>query len=524
MGGIRHLLVGAGLATAVAMSTGAALTYYEGALPTTLNPLYAAKMVDYRAQELVFDRLWLHSPINNELVSRLVESWEMVEAGKAIKLTLKSGLKWHDGRPVTAEDVCFTVSALLDQGTPSPIAEGYRDVLAGCDAEGRTVAVVWFTRIVHNPRERLGFSLLPKHAFDGNTAISPDLEFSARPLGTGPMKGSRGTRGVTFQAYANGHHTAQVEQMQLQESGDPLLAIKALINNSVQGIIEVAPNFRADVSASDELALKSYDLRSWWFVAINTHKPPLDDRRVRQALNFMLDRTELREKSIGVKVGERNSPCELISGPFVPSSPYYNRAVPAVERSDLAQAEALLREAGMEKVGGRWQYRGQPISFRMGMEKSLDNEAPDILSYISNQLEAAGIGSQVYKIPPDKWTTDAITGHLTDYDLLVGKWSFGQVEDVNELFYTRSRGKGTRNIFNYTNAEVDKLLAQYDVAKTDTAARDAYHKLHRKLAEDLPYLFLWKLDTKSAWRTEVKGNTLAPYFYFTEFDTWRYDG
>jgi len=265
-------------------------------------------------------------------------------------------------------------------------------------------------------------------------------------------------------------------------------------------------------------------LRSWWFVAINAKKAPLDDRRVRQALNVMLDRTELREKSIGVKPGERNSPCEFISGPFVPSSPYYNRSVPAVERSDLARAEALLREAGMEKVGGRWQFKGRPVSLRMGMEKSLDNEAPDILSYISNQFEAAGVGAQVYKIPPDNWTTEAITGHLTDYDLLVGKWSFGQVEDVNELFTTRSRGKGTRNIFNYSDAEVDRLLEQYDSAKTDTAARDAYHKLHSKLSEDLPYLFLWKLDTKSAWRNEVKGNTIAPYFYFTQFDAWKYEG
>ena len=523
MGRSRPLLIAAGLCAAV-LSTGAALTYYEGALPTTLNPLYAAKMVDYRAQELVFDRLLYHSPINNELESKLVQAWELTDGGKGIKLELNSGVKWHDGKPFSASDVCFTVKAILDPGTPSPIAESYRDILAGCTAESRSTAIVHFTRIVHNPRERLGFAVLPEAAFEGNTAISPDLEFSARPTGTGPMKGSRGTRGVTFQAFANGHHNAAIAQMQLQESGDPLLAIKALINNSVQGIIEVAPNFRADVSASDELALKSYDLRSWWFIAINTKKAPLDDRRVRQALNFMLDRTELREKSIGVKPGERNSPCEFISGPFVPSSPYYNRSVPAVERSDLAQAETLLKEAGMQKVGGRWNFKGQPVSFRMGMEKSLDNEAPDILSYISNQFEAAGLGSQVYKIPPDKWTTDAITGHLTDYDLLVGKWSFGQVEDVNELFFTRSRGKGTRNIFNYADAEVDRLLAQYEAAKSDTAARDAYHKLHSKLAEDLPYLFLWKLDTKSAWRNEVKGNTIAPYFYFTQFDSWRYEG
>jgi hypothetical protein len=58
------------------------------------------------------------------------------------------------------------------------------------------------------------------------------------------------------------------------------------------------------------------------------------------------------------------------------------------------------------------------------------------------------------------------------------------------------------------------------MASTDTQAQDAYHELHRFLSEDLPYLFLWKLDTKSAWRNEVRNNTITPYFYFTEFGGW----
>ena len=99
---------------------------------------------------------------------------------------------------------------------------------------------------------------------------------------------------------------------------------------------------------------------------------------------------------------------------------------------------------------------------------------------------------------------------------MIGKWSFGLVEEVNELFHS----KGRQNIFRYENPSVDEALQQYDDAVTDTEQRDAYHRLHTLLANDLPYLFLWKLDTKSAWRTEVRGNIIAPYFYFTEIDSW----
>lgn len=519
--GLKHALMAAGAVGLATMTIAARLEYFEESLPTTLNPLFASSMVDYRAQELVFDRLFFHDAITNELKSRIVSSWEVADGGRGVKLTLNTGMKWHSGRNVTSKDVCFTVDAMLDRNTPSPIAAAYREVLAGCETQGNQTAVIQFTRVYHNPRERLGFAILPSGAFS-STAISPDLEFSARPVGSGPFNGSRGRRGVTFDAFANGHHSPSVAQMQLSEGGDPLVQTRTLTNNGVQGIIAVPPPLRPDLSSSDEVALKSYDLRSWWYIAVNTNNAALKDKKVRQALNLLIDRTELRQYSIGVKPGEQNSPCEFISGPFVQSSPYYNRSVPSVDRSDATKAGRLLNEAGLTKEGGLWLHNGNKVTLRIGMLAPLDNEAPDLLNQISNQLGAAGFDRQVFKISSDEWNRQIITGNTSGYDLLIGKWSFGLVEDVNDLFHSRRGSEGRKNIFNYSNAEVDGILAQYDAARTDTAAKDAYHKLHEHLASDLPYLFLWKLDTRSAWRTEVRGNIIAPYYYFTEIDSWKY--
>ncbi len=515
------------LAIALAVSgtalLGSNLAYYEESLPSTLNPLFAESMVDSRVHELIFDRIYYHSPITNELTSRLVEGWTVAEGGKAVRLTLKKGVTWHDGVPFSSADVCFTIDAMLDPNTPSVLGEKQRAIFRGCKQEKDNVALVQFLRIFHNPLERLSFYVLPAHSFNGNTSVQPDHEFSAHPQGTGPASGARGRRGVTFTRAPNLHHKAGVGQMSLQEGQDPLVQVRTLQNNGVQGIIAVPPSYRADVSASDELALKSYDLRSWWFAAVNQNKPYLKDKRVRQALSLLLDRTELREKAVGVKPNEQNSPCEFISGPFVQSSPYYNRAVPVQARSDQDQAESLLLEAGLTQAGGRWHYKNEPITLRIGMKASLDIEATDLLSQIGNQLEAAGFGRQEYKIGVDDWNRVVLTGQAKDYDLLVGKWSFGLVEDVNPLFHTRNKdGAGARNIFGFSDPQVDALMQDYEKARLDTQAQDAYHKLHARLAEELPYLFLWKLDTKSAWRSNVRGNTIAPYYYWTEFDSWKY--
>ena len=458
-----------------------------------------------------------------EIKSRLVESSEVLDGGQKVRLTLKSGVKWHDDQPLTGEDICFTIDAMLDEGTPSHLSKAYREVIAGCEAGKRDVTVT-FTKQYYNPTERLGFPILPKHVFGGVTAIQPDHEFSTRPVGTGPMRGSKGRRNVQFTAVPNAHHAPRIDVMSLGEGGDPLVAVRTLMNAGVQGVVSVAPPLRGDIAATDDVALKSYDLRSWWFIALNERKGALGDQRVRKALNATLDREELRRLTMGYDPDDITQPCQFISGPFVPSSPHYNRSVKVRTRSDLGTAKALMEEAGAQYQGGQWTVAGEPLVLKIGMHAPLDLEAKDLLNQIGNQLQAGGFGRQVHKVSADDWNQRAVTGKLSDFDMLIGKWSFGVVEDIAPLFETRQGGKGTLNIFNYDNPKVNELLAAYDMAETDTEAQDAYHELHSLLAEDLPYLFLWKLDTKSAWRMEVRNNTITPYYYFTEFDGWEFAG
>lgn len=520
-GWAKSLVVAAGLASTVVLM-GAEISYYEEALPSTMNPLFARTMVDFRSHELVFDRLFYRSAITNELKSRLVQTFERVDGGKSLKVVLKDGIKWHDGKNFGPDDICFTVDAMLDPGTPSPVAKGYREAIVGCTVLNKeNAAVIEFVKAYHEPRERIAFSVLPKHAFQG-TAISPDLDFSSRPVGTGPMKGSKGRREVKFTAFGNGHHNAKIDVLSQAEGGDPFVQVRTVLNEGIQGVISVSPPLRPEIAASDDVALKSYDLRSWWFIALNTQSPALANIKVRQAVDHTIDRNKLRELTIGVDPQDTNPPCEFVSGPFVQSSPYYNRSIKVRPDADTVKARQLMTEAGATQQAGRWILDGQAVTLRIGMNAPLDTEAQDLLNQIGNQLQEGGFDRQVFRIAQDEWTMQSVTGrHVDKYDALIGKWSFGVVEDVNSMFHTRdSEGHGALNIFNYSNAEVDSILQRFDAARTDTEAQDAYHDLHAYLAEDLPYIFLWKLDTKSAWRNEVRNNTISPYFYFTEFDNW----
>jgi peptide/nickel transport system substrate-binding protein len=524
----QHLLAGFGI-IGLTMLAGGSLSYFEEAQPSTLNPLYAKSMPEKRTAELVFDRMFYRSAITNEIKSHIIlddgkmgTGVKRLGDGKSVTITLKKGIKWHDGKPLTGKDICFTVDAMLNPRNPTERGKDFRETIASCVVPAKDQATVTFNKVYHNPRARLDFSLLPAHKFK-STTITIDDEFATAPTGTGPMKATLGRRGTRLESVANVHHLPKLAGMQQSEGGDPLVQVRTITQGGVQGLISVSPALRSEVAASTDVALKSYDLRSWWFIAINTNKSEaLRNQQVRTALNMSLDREQLRELTIGVDKDDPNPPCEFISGPFVGSSPYYNRAVKVESSASRPLAKTLMTAAGASDSAGRWMWKGAPISLKIGMQGKLNNEATDLLNQIGNQLQQSGFDRQVYRVNESDWNRKAVTGQMSsEYDLLIGKWSFGLVEDVNSLFHTRTGGQGTLNIFNYSNPKVDGLLGDYDKARTDTEAKDAYHNLHAYLAQDLPYLFLWKLDTKSAWRNEVKNIIISPYYYFTEFDGWR---
>ncbi len=502
---------------------GADVAYYDEQLPTSLNPLFARTMVDRRSQELVFDRLFYRSAITNELKSRLVTETTRPGDGKTLRLELQPGIKWHDGRSFWAGDVCFTVRALLHPQTASQMARPFREALVGCrEVEGQHAVDIELSRVYHNPREQLAFPVLPAHLFD-SPAIRPDLAFSSQPVGTGPMRAVRGRQEVQYTAFPNVHHRPSIEAMSLVGTRDPLIQVRTLLNGGAHGIVAVPPPLRPEVAASDDAALKAYDLRSWWYMALDHHHPALRHPKVRQAVEHVIDRTQLRELTVGVSLGDVSPPCELISGPFVQSSPYYNRSVPVREAADRVRARQLMTEAGAQLRSGQWTLDGQLIMLRIGMSAPLDAEATDLLDQVANQLEAAGFATERQLVSAEDWARKAVLGGLRgQHDVLIGKWSFGVVEDVGPLFHTRTAdGRGSLNLFDYSNPKVDAAIARFEAARTDTEAQNAYHALHALVAEDLPYIFLWKLDTRSAWRNTVRGNTIAPYYYFTEFDGWR---
>ena len=130
------------------------------------------------------------------------------------------------------------------------------------------------------------------------------------------------------------------------------------------------------------MSLKIYDLRA--VVRSRQHKQRcIGDAEVRQALNLIIDREDLREAIFGVKKSDKDSPCEFISGPFIPASPYYNQTVPNPSSADLAKADALACPCRTNQVVAVGITMSNPLCSESEMNATLDKEAADLIMQIA---------------------------------------------------------------------------------------------------------------------------------------------
>ena len=221
---------------------------------------------------------------------------------------------------------------------------------------------------------------------------------------------------------------------------------------------------------------------SWWYIGFNLNRSPFNDVRVRQAIGHSID------------VGALLAPIgtgELISGPFVPSSPYYNHDVP-VRGYNPVYATQLLEDAGFEKVNGLWRKGNQTLSLRITAHKRLES-SQEVVINLQSQLKSQGIEVFVDFLDEAMWKANIWRGQ--DFDMLLSKWSFDRMKKLQS---TPLEGL---NFTGYDNSTVDELLD--DARDARIRIPTSTRQLHSIVQEAL-MLFLWTLDSYSAMSSNVR--------------------
>lgn len=342
-------------------------TYTEGMVgsPRFINPIYAqGSDVDRSLVEIIFSGLMKYSG-SGQIVPDLAETMEIKEDGKIYEAFLKENLRWHDGQPITADDVIFTLKTIQLADYKSPLRGNYLGVeIEKIDDNG-----VRFKLKEAYPGflERLTFKIMPKHIWE---SISPQnfllTNYNLKPVGSGAYKfkslkqdGSNKITSINLSRFGQ----ANISDLTIKffDSEEDLL--KAARQGKVNGFSLSNP---ANYSLISDKNIEKYSLRlpRYFAVFFNPDKSKfLGDAKIRKALNSSVNKEEITKNIL-------LDSAEIVESPVLPE--IFGFALPsAIYEFNPEKAETLLKEAGLTKKDGIWTKteKGETVELKSDLKQ-----------------------------------------------------------------------------------------------------------------------------------------------------------
>jgi len=476
---------------------------------TTLNPVLASDSASGDIAALVYNGLVKYDK-NIQLVGDLARSWDISQGGLVIVFHLRRGVRWHDGHPFTAEDVLFTYQKLRDPKVHTPFASDFDDVESVTAPDPYTVRVV-YQRIFAPGLESWGMGIVPKHIFDhGDFNAHPA---NRAPVGTGPyrFKEWKTDQYILLEAnpdYFNGR--PYIQRYIYRIIPDEAVEFLEMRNQTVDTMNLTPDQFKAYDAIFENDQRFRFPSFKYVYMGFNLRSDLFKDIRVRRALAYAIDRQSIVQ---GIVLGLG----QPISGPFPVTSWAYNKEVP-VPPYDLNQARALLAEAGWTPdSNGKLVKNGKPFSFTLMTNQG--NKVRELCAeVIQQQLKKIGIDVDIRVI---EWST-FIREYIDkkNFQAVILGWQLGRDPDNYQMWHSSQQKEGEYNFCGYSNPQVDHWLVEARQTFDFKQRQALYWKIHRQIAEDLPYVFLYCPDELIAIHKRFRGPEVAPLGIGWNFWQW----
>ncbi|MBV9898436.1 MAG: ABC transporter substrate-binding protein [Chloroflexi bacterium] len=423
-------------------------------------------------------------------------SWQPDADGLGWTFNLRSDVKWHDGQPFTADDVKYTFDRILDPATNTRLRGDFSVI---SDVQVIDPATVHFS--LKQPFAPLPVfmsytaGIVPKHILEGQDINTASDFNNKQPIGTGAFR---------IQEYVSGSHVtlaANPSYFRGRPKLDTLTykivpdlnSITAQLNTGELQFSVIQPSVFDEVSHISGFDVYPANLMNWMYVGPNLTNPIFQDKRVRQAMAYGIDRVSI---SNAISQGMYT----VSGGPIPPFlKPWHNDSIQPFPY-DPDKAAALFAEAGWTRgADGNLAKDGQPLSFKFAWGKG--PYVDDVAVLVLESLKKMGMDATA---DAQEWNAYIKRFEDRDYEVLLDGWVAPYDPDVYSYFHSKA-AKGGKNITLYNNPEVDSLLEQ-GRAETDTTRRqDIYNRLQVILADDQPTVFLWHPPELQARSQQITG-------------------
>ncbi|MGE5304618.1 MAG: peptide-binding protein [Alphaproteobacteria bacterium] len=506
--------------------------------PLTSNDAAAAEILSY-----IFQSLLTRDPHTLELKPQIATARPVISGDKlSYTFKIRRDVHFQDGRPLTGEDVLFSIKAIKCQLVNAPFQRVYYDSVI--DARLLDPFTIQFK--IREPyflnESVLGdISVLPRHYYDPDNLLKgvtlPDLEknpdalpravkqfadhfnrdFNRNPMGTGPYKfqGWQTGREIELARDTNywGQGKAGVDQAYIDRHLYRIInnPDAALVTLKSGGLDEMGLTPIQDVRGTNSARFKrefqkyEYFAPNYSYIGWNNDNPIFRDKRVRKAMTYFANRQQM-VKTILFGLGQ------VVESPIYFFRPEYDKNLPAYP-FDPAKGVALLREAGwsdtdsdgiLDKV-----IDGKETPFRFEIKINSGNPIRKAVALtLQDELRKHGIDASVRELD---WTIflDDVKTHKFDAVILGWAMSVGE-PDAYQVWHSSQAANQGSNHISYKNRRVDQILEQYRREFDEKKRIQLYREFQEILSDEQPYTFLFLNKSVEVVQRRFRGVEVLP--------------
>ena len=479
------------------------------AAPDTLDPADHRSRLSETVIRDMFDGLVTRdniSGVHNELAESL--TW-MDE--KTLEIQLRQGVKFHDGTEMTADDVVFTFNRIIQENAieypeahTSP-RKGLIAPLVSIEKTGDYTVVMNFSGPWPPALQLLVHQQIVPKAYLEQAGTQGFIE---HPIGTGPFMFVSAQPGFTevvmerFEDYYGGApdlapvDAACVQGAVFRVIPEASTRVAALLAGEVDIIQALPPELISTLEQTPGIQVLTVPGTQPKWVELNVNAPPFDDVRVRQALNYAVDRELIIEAIYGGNA-------VALPGPLSPFNNYVNQSLQPYEYS-VEKALALLAEAGYADSNGDGLLDKGGRTFSFTLDSLEEHRA--LAEAVAGQFRAIGIDASVrfweYSVVRPQLLAGERIAYLDDW----GDSAFDPVGHFEAKWHSYVEGAayGRANFSGYSNARVDELIVQGETTADPAERQKLYDEAQQLIYDEVPAVFLILPEEAEAASTRVQ--------------------
>lgn len=494
--------------------------------PPTVHPITAMDLSALTVHDWTMGTLLVKDPRTFDWKSSVAERWEISRDGKIFTFWLRPNVTFHDGHPVTAEDVKFSFDAIFDPQYKAASRIPYFENIAKVEVlDAHQVKFYSKDSYFLNFDVAAGMYILPKHIYGD---VEKSKKMNKELVGCGPYKLELFDRGnkIVLKKYKDwfgsslplfrGLYNFETIQFRLAKEENIYME---MLNRGDLDYQELSPEEYSKKTEGgnwgktvNKFKAENSLAKGYRYVAWNLENNLFKDKNIRKALAYLMNREEMNQKfRFGLSV--------LATGPTDIFSDYAPSSVKPLG-FDVSKAQALLAQAGwkdsdkdgvLDKV-----INGKKTDFRFTLVHS-NKDYEKYLTMYKEDLKKNGIEMEIKYLEWNSFLKNIDSGK---FEAMSMAWTTAIDFDPKAEWHSTSAVSGGSNFIHYKVPEVDQMIDQARVELDRNKRIQLLRKVYERIANDYPYVFMFN-EKYSLYALNARVGQVVPTFkYSLGIDSW----